>query len=232
MAEGKRTSWTATRSRPRWVNAFTAPLNFVLGIGILLVGIVAGAPLALSVSLAVVVYVSAAVQKLLEDQKRGRHLEGTRSGHRDRRPVTTIALEDLAPEIRAEVEEVHRRAGRTERSIDAGDRPYDEARNELDAFVKEAERSARAAQLLQAELSAGADADRLEVTQRIESQLAGYHAEIERLCARLDAVGDDHFAASGPPPDEAGLAKELRELREEMEALAVGVEDAYEQAPT
>jgi hypothetical protein len=80
----------------------------------------------------------------------------------------------------------------------------------------------------------GTDApgEHVEVSQRIESQLAGYHSEIERLCGRLDAVAEEHLAGSGGPVDEAGLVAQLRALRDEMSALAAGVEHAYAEAPS
>src|SRR5262249_61471621 len=97
---------------------------------------------------ALVVYVAAAVRTLLEDREPGHAPEGGRAGHRDRSRETSVSLEDLAPEIRAEVEEVHRRTKRIERAIQYSEYPYAEVRTELAAFVNEAERSARAAQML------------------------------------------------------------------------------------
>ena len=69
MAEGKRRPWRGDDSRARWVSALTAPVNLALMLGILLVGVVAGAPLALSVALAAVVYAAAAVRTLLEGER-------------------------------------------------------------------------------------------------------------------------------------------------------------------
>ena len=226
MADGKRSSWSGAGSRDRWVKALSAPVNLVLLIGVLLVGIVAGAPLGLTLALAIVVYLSAVVRKLLEDQAPRHGLESPRPEHRDQGSATGVAPDDLAPEIRAAVEEVHRRAKKIDGAIQYADRPYDEVHAELAGFVNEAERSARAAQMLQTELPAARN------PQRIESQLAGYHSEIERLCARLDDVADAHLSGSAGRPDEAPLAADLRGLREEMESLAAGVEDAYEEVPT
>jgi len=216
------------RSRAQWLRALAAPLHVVLLLGILLVGIVAGAPLALSVSLALVVYASAVVRKLIEDTKPDQGPKARRPADRERTSETTIALDDLAPEFRTEVEDVHRRARRIERAIKSVGLPEEGVRTELAAFVKEAERSARAAQMLQRQLSTPRR-ERPEAVERVESQLAGYHSEIERLCARLDAVGDDHLSDPAQTPDEIPLAAELHSLREEMGALAVGVEDAYQE---
>src|SRR5262249_55133780 len=141
---------------------------------------------------------SSVVRKVLEDGEPDRGAAPRRPAQREPGRDTTIAIEDLTPEIRAEIEDVHRRARRIEAAIDGADDPYEDARTELADFVKESERSARAAQMLQKRLSKPRR-DRPDASQRIESQLAGYHSEIERLCARLGSVWDDMA------PDERSL---------------------------
>lgn len=240
-------------ARALTVNALTTPLNLALFVVVLAVGIVVSAPLSLSLGLAAVVFAAAATRTLLDEEVADRVLERRRG---ERRDPAAVSLAEMAPEIRERVESVREREERIRRAVAASNMPYDELGAEVDTFVAEAERSARGAQLLhdglvdmpvaevEQRLAAVADdparsdlaealREQLEVARRIESQLAGYHAQMERLCVELDTVRAHLLSTSvtAESPSQRQLASDVRDLREEMSAVAAGVEKAYADAP-
>lgn len=255
MTEVERRYGRREHGRALVANALTAPLNLGLLVGVLAIGILAGAPISLSLALAAVVYAAASARSLFDEDVADRVLEERRDkGTAGRRQVV---IEDLAPEIRAQVEAVRQREARIHSAIEAADVPYEEVGSEVDTFVVEAERSARGAQLLhgaladmpvaevKAKLAAAEDdpsqaelaealRQQLQVAQRIESQLAGYHGAMERLCVELDTVRAQLLSTSVTTDsvNQRRLALEVRELREEMTAVAAGVERAYDDAAT
>lgn len=255
MAGSERRYGRREHGRALVANALTTPLNLGLLVTVLAVGILAGAPISLSFALAAVVYGSAAARTLFDEEVADRVLAERRGESRAGR--RKLVVENLTPDIRSRVEAVREREARIRSAIEAADVPYAEVGSEVDTFVAEAERSARGAQLLHGALSdmpvsevqsrlAAAEGDpaqaelaealreQLVVAQRIESQLAGYHAAMERLCVELDTVRA-HLLSTSVTTDSVNqrrLAGEVRDLREEMSAVAAGVESAYEDAAT
>jgi chromosome segregation ATPase len=236
-------------------NAATSPFATVLFVAILAAGVLVGASLLLSLLFAGAVYAIAAVRTLFDDDVAERVLQQGRSLSGPRVEAREITPANLAPEIRAEVEAVRERERRIRKAIASADLPYEEVDAEVDSFVAEAERSARSAQLLYEGLSdmpvaevrgrlAEAEGDparaelaealreQLGVAERIESQLAEYHAQMERLCVELDTVRA-HLLSTSVTADSANqrqLAAQVRGLREEMGAVASGIEQAYDEA--
>lgn len=236
-------------------NALTSPFAVVLFVAVFAAGVVAGASLALSIVFATALYTIAAGRILLDEDVAERVLERGRTPSAAQVKAPAIAPAELAPEIRAEVEAVRERERRIRKAIESADLPYAEVGAEVDSFVAEAERSARSAQLLfegladmpvaevrrrlaetegdstQAEL-AEALREQLGVAERIESQLSEYHSQMERLCVELDTVRA-HLLSTSVTADSVNqrqLAAQVRGLREEMGAVASGIEQAYDEA--
>jgi chromosome segregation ATPase len=255
MTGRKRPYGRREHARALVVNALTSPFALALFVAILAVGVIVGASLGLSLLFAAVVYAIAAGRILFDEEVAERVLQRGRTSSEPQAKVQQISLADLAPEVRAEVEAVRERERRIRKAIESADLPYEEVGAEVDSFVAEAERSARSAQLLyegladmpvaevrrrlteaesdssQAEL-AEALREQLEVAERIESQLAQYHAQMERLCVELDTVRA-HLLSTSVTADSANqrqLAAQVRGLREEMGAVASGIEQAYDEA--
>lgn len=239
------------------LNAATSPFAIVLFVAVFAAGVLVGASLTLSLAFAFALYAIAATRTLFDEdvaerilrQGQGRSLPGTGG------EAPSVPPPSLAPEIQAEVDAVRERERRIRKAIESADLPYEEVGTEVDSFVAEAERSARSAQLLfeglsdmpvaevrrrltaaqgdpgQAEL-AEALREQLSVAERIESQLAEYHAQMERLCVELDTVRA-HLLSTSVTADSANqrlLAAQVRGLREEMGAVATGIEQAYDEA--
>jgi chromosome segregation ATPase len=238
-------------------NALTSPFAIVLFVAVFAAGVVAGASLVLSLVFATALYAIAAGRTLFDEDVAERVLERERTPSRPRLEAREVVLSELAPEIRAEVEAVRERERRIRKAIESADLPYEEVGTEVDSFVAEAERSARSAQLLYEGLAdmpvaevrkrlGEAEADpqhaelaealreQLGVAERIESQLAEYHAQMERLCVELDTVRA-HLLSTSVTADSVNqrqLAAQVRGLREEMGAVASGIEQAYDEALT
>lgn len=255
MAEHRPRYGRREHARALFANALTAPFALVLLVAVLAAGIVAGAPLGLSLGFAAVVYALAAGRILLDEDEAERVLERGRTPSRAHLEKGPLVLSELAPEIRADVEAVRERERRIRRAIESADLPYEEVGAEVDNFVAESDRSARCAQLMHEGLAdmpvadvrrrfeaAAADPsqgdlaealrEQLEVAERIESQLAGYHAQMERLCVELDTVRA-HLLSTSVTTDSMNqrqLAAQVRGLREEMGAVASGIEQAYDDA--
>ena len=257
MAAGKRQYGRREHARALVVNALTSPFAIALFVAILAVGVMVGASLWLSLAFAAALYAIAAGRVLLDEEVADKVLQRER-GHtppRSRAMAQEISLADLAPEIRGEVEAVRERESRIRKAIESADLPYEEVDAEVDSFVEEAERSARSAQLLfesltdmpvaevrrrlaetegdatQADL-AEALREQLGVAERIESQLSEYHHQMERLCVELDTVRA-HLLSTSVTAESANqrqLAAQVRGLREEMGAVASGIEQAYDEA--
>lgn len=238
-------------------NAATSPFAVALFVAILAVGVIAGAALWLSLLFAAALYAIAAGRTLLDEEVAERVLQRGRASAGSPTKAPAISLTDLDPEIRGEVEAVRERERRIRRAIESADLPYEEVGAEVDSFVGEAERSARSAQLLCEGLAdmpvsevkrrlAEADDDpeqieltealreQLGVAERIESQLADYHAQMERLCVELDTVRAHLLSTSvtAGSANQRQLAAQVRGLREEMGAVASGIEQAYDEALT
>jgi archaellum component FlaC len=255
MTEEKRRYGRREHTRALLANALTSPFAIALFVSIVAVGVVVGASLALSLGLAAVVYAIAAARTLFDEEVAERVLERGRGAPAEGRGEgPPLVLVGLAPEVRAEVEAVRERESRIRKAIETSDMPYEEVAAEVDIFAEEAERSARSAQLLhegladmpvddvrsrlsaaerdpsQADL-AEALREQLEVAERIESQLSEYHAQMERLCVELDTVRA-HLLSTSVTTDSVNqrrLAEQVRGLREEMAAVATGVEQAYDE---
>jgi ParB-like chromosome segregation protein Spo0J len=255
MTEGKRQYGRREHARALVANALTSPFALTLFVAILAVGVVVGASLGLSLLFAGALYAIAVGRTLLDEDVADRVLQRGRGDPKSRVKAQDVSLADLAPEIRGEVEAVREREARIRRAIESADLPYEEVDAEVDSFVAEAERSARSAQLLlegladmpvaevrrrlteaegdssQAEL-AEALREQLGVAERIESQLSEYHHQMERLCVELDTVRA-HLLSTSVTAESASqrqLAAQVRGLREEMGAVASGIEQAYDEA--
>jgi hypothetical protein len=228
MAEDLGSSGKRVRVRTPLTGALKAPLNIAVGLGIVAVGFIFGAPPALIVALAAVVYGASVVltPRHYEAADRGPVEDGGEPPAADRHEPREVSLDELDADIRARVEAVRRRETQLRRAIAAEDLPYTELGSEVGAFVAEAERSARGAQLLSKHEEALRD--RPEVAERVEYQLAGYHAEMERLCGELDSVRVELISAPEPtdPGAQGKLAAAVRGLRDEMSAVAAALESA------
>ena len=76
---------------------------------------------------------------------------------------------------------------------------------------------------------AGALREQLSVQRRMAGQLERYDGELERIVVELDTVRSNliSVSASGDTANQERLAGAVRDLRDEMSAVAEGMDQAY-----
>jgi hypothetical protein len=221
---------------------------------IIIAGLLFGA-LALAVPLAVVVYAGGATRAFFDDDTAKRVLDRERAKRRktlDR--GGTLDVKGLSAEIRDLVVRAYATRDRVHEAINRADLPYTEVADEVDQLVATMEQTAQRAQLLEEGLSAAPPADverrleavrrrghpsqrelvaaleyKLSVQRKMESQLARFHDQMDRMLVELDTVRGNliSVSASEEAYQQERVAAGVRELRDEMGVVAEGVAAAY-----
>ena len=174
-----------------------------------------------------------------------------------RRGDAALDLAALSDDIRALVDRAHKARDRIHDAIRRAGLPYAEVAGEVDRLVEAMEQTALRAQLLRDGLDDAPPAEvarRLEelrtrphrsrreleaalekqlfVQRRLEHQLGRFHAHMDRMLVELDTVRGSLISASvsaGAYPEQR-VAGGIRELRDEVGAVAEGLAAAYEVA--
>ena len=239
------------------LNALLEPFATVLFAAVLVAGLLIGR-LAILVPVALVVYLAAAARTYFDEDEGNKVLERERGKHRKelesgvgKLDLTTLST-PIANLVRAAIE----RQVRIRQAIEEANLPYADALSEVDAFVLAMETTARRAQLLYSTLeqtpSDGVEArlaevqgdparaplvdaltNQLKVLRRCEVQLQGFYDQMEQILVELDTVRGN-LVSAGASTDAASqkqLADDVRGLREEVGALAEGLEEAYAERP-
>jgi hypothetical protein len=233
-------------------NALLSPFNVLVLAAVLTAGLLLDVFL-LVLPVAAVVYGIAAARTYFDEDEANKVLERERGRRRKELDRGRLDPQALAPPIRTLLEGARQREGRIRDAIDRAELPYSEVSAEVDRFVPAIEDSARRAQLLYEALAesppqwveqrlgqvrgdpskadlAQALESQLSVQRRMEGQLQRFFAEMERLLVELDTVRGNlvSVSASTEAANQQRLAGEVRELREEVGALAEGMSEAYE----
>lgn len=235
------------------VNAATEPFNAIVFAGMLIAGIAIG-QLAWIAPLAVLVYVIAIARTVFDKDEQAKVLADARASRRsklERAPRTD--LRTLAPPIAERIATAREREARIREAIERAELPYDEVSQEVDAFVRAMEKTAGRAELLYEALAETPRRDverrlaalsgdpskaelrdalthQVAVLRRMESQLERFYDEMDRMTVELDTVRGNLVSVSASTESDAQrrLAGEVRDLRQEMGALAEGMSAAYE----
>jgi hypothetical protein len=199
---------------------------------------------ALAVVLALVVYAAGVARAYLDDDVR----EAVRATIEPAR--ATPATPALADEIRLLLRQAAQTRQRVHDAIEDAGLPYTEVATEVDRLVGTMHEAAGRAQRLweglrdappdevaarlervraegdpaKAELVA-ALGDQLAVQRRMEAQLGHFYAEMDRMLIELDIVRGSLVSVSAPsaPEHQQQVAGEVRELRDDMGAVAAGI---------
>jgi chromosome segregation ATPase len=237
-------------------NALLSPFNVVLLAGVLAAGIALGVFL-LVVPVAVVAYGIAAARTYFDEDEASKVLERERARRRKALERGRLDPGSLAEPIAGLVTAARQREERIRDAIARAELPYAEVSEEVDRFIQAIETTAARAQLLYEALSetppplverrlaevkgdpakaelAGALEHQLAVLRRMEGQLQRFYDELERLLVELDTVRGNlvSVSASTEAANQQRLAAEVRELRDEVGALAEGMSEAYEAPAT
>lgn len=233
--------------------------NVLLPAALALAGLLLGLT-AFALPIAVVAWVALSAITYFDEAEAGRVADRLREGRRERVALAErVDLSRLAPPIAEALNRVLVQEQRIREAIDRAELPFEEVSEEVEAFVRAAQRTAGRAELLH-EYLADEDPDRverrlgevrteaqpgdeskaalaealaaqLEALRRAERRLAGFHTEMERVAVELGNVRGQllSVSASSAGPAERDLAGEVRDLRERVGAVAQGMYEVLEE---
>jgi Tfp pilus assembly protein PilO len=237
-------------------NAAAKPFNLALGVGTIGAAMLVNAPLVVALLVGLLIYAIAAARTFFDEdeatavlaRERGEHKQALASGR------TRMDPAKLAPDIRRHLLAARAREERIRDAIERAELPYTEVSTEVDALVTLMEQSARRAQLLYEALAESPpnvvrqrlvqlegsgkteliDALRHQhsVQRKMESQLERFYDEMERMVVELDTIRGSlvSVSASTDAGNQQRIAGDVRSLRDELDALASGMSEAFGEA--
>jgi tRNA A-37 threonylcarbamoyl transferase component Bud32 len=228
------------------VRALVDPLALAAAAVIVVAGLIFGG-LALAVVLAVAVYGAGVTRAYLDDDVR----EAVRARVEPVRAISSTSV--MSEEIQLLMRQAAQTRQRVHDAIEDSDLPYTEVATEVDRLVATMHEAAKRAQRLheglkdarpedvarrlnkvQAENDGSKDelvralSDQLAVQRRMEAQLGHFYAEMDRMLIELDTVRGNliSVSASTSPDNQQEVAGEVRELRDDMGAVAKDIASA------
>jgi uncharacterized coiled-coil protein SlyX len=237
-------------------NAVAKPFNVLLGVGTIAAAtFVASAPFIVALFVGLVIYAIAVARTFFDEdeaqavlaRERGEHQQALASGR------TRTDLQTLAPDVRHHLLAARRCEAKIRDAIERAELPYTEVSAEVDALVTLMDQSARRAQLLYEALDesppervearlrelqgSGKDelidalSHQLAVQRKMQSQLARFYDEMERMVVELDTIRGSLLSVSATEGTTAQrrLAGEVRDLRERMGTMADGMAEAFDE---
>jgi chromosome segregation ATPase len=252
MAEDERPYSRSEFNRALILNALTQPFNVILLAAIAIAGLLLDVFVPV-LAVGIVVYGIAAARTYFDEDEANKVLEHERQKRREALEAGRLDPSGLAEPIAGLLAEGHRRELRIREAIERAELPYEEVSTEVDRFIRAMEDGARRAQLLyealsetspswveqrlgqvrgdpsKAELVAALETQ-LAVLRRMEKQLQRFYDEMERVLVELDTVRGNlvSVSASTEAASQEQLAGDVRALREEVGAVAAGMQEAYE----
>jgi hypothetical protein len=230
------------------VPAVLATGGLVIGVGVFAVVIA----VVCWIALAAITYFDGDEAERVADEARGRRRRAVDKAH----PRALASA--LAPPIAERLQAVESEQGRIAAAIERAELPFAEVSEEVDTFVRAAEKTASRAQLLYEYLS---DHDPRAVEARLESlrgaeapskralrealeqqvkalrrganQLDNFYTEMERIEVELGNVRAEllSVSAASEAPAQERLAADVRDLREQVGAVSAGMSEALMQQP-
>ena len=234
------------------VNAATEPFNVLILAGVVIAGLVLG-KVALLVAIGAVLYLAAVARTFFDDDEAQKVLAQQRA-KRGGAARPRIDAGTLAPPIAARLNKARERQARIADAIQRADLPYTEVSTEVDAFLQAMESTASRAELLYEALAEtpipevqqrlkelGGSQDpgktqlrdalenQLAVLRRMEQQLQRFYDEMDRMTVELDTIRGNLVSVSATTESDSQrrLAEEVRGLRDELGAVAAGIDEAY-----
>lgn len=237
-------------------NAVAKPFNVVLAVVTIgVTTIVVGASFVVALVVGLAIYALAAAWTFFDEdeaatvlaRERGERQQAVASARTRMNPAT------LAPDVRRHLLAARAIEDRIRDAIERAQLPYTEVSAEVDALVTLMDHSAGRAQLLYealdesppervearlGELYGSGKAElidalvqQLTVQRKIESQLARFYDEMERMVVELDTIRGSlvSVSASTDAGNQQRIAGDVRSLRDELGALASGMSEAFEE---
>jgi hypothetical protein len=239
------------------INALTKPLTVVVAAAVAVAAIVLGALWLIGV--AVAVYVVLAVLTFFDEgeaERVGKRVYGD-AARKAMKPAKPATLSQLAPPIAQQLASARGEEARIRQSVADADLPFAEVTSEVDSLVAAMESIAIRAQRVydylaahdprpvQARLSqleaAGGQSElvralreQLAAYEKLNAQLQRFYEEMEHITASLSTVGAQVVGMSAAGEGESGqreLAGQVRDLRDQVNALSDGMREAYAAQP-
>jgi hypothetical protein len=242
--------------RSLMANALTKPLNVLVPAALVVAGIVLGA--LWLVAVAAVVYAVLAALTFFDEgeaERVGKRVYGTAA--KGVAPPKQADLSKLAPPIAQQLGAARAEEARIRTAVTDAELPFDEVTSETDALVQAMESIATRAQRVydylvahdprpvQARLAqiegSGAESElskalreQLAAYQKLSAQLQRFYDEMEHITASLSTVCAQVVSMSAAGEGETGqreLAGQVRDLRDQVDALSDGMREAYAAQP-
>jgi hypothetical protein len=231
-------------------NALTKPWpNVIVPAAVAVGGIAAGIPL-IAIVVAVVTWLALSVTTYVDGDEAERVAARLRGKRRELPPVSA---EGLAPPVARHLREVLAQESRIREAIDRAELPFAEVSDEVDGFVRVAERTAQRAQLLYEYLAdedparvgrrlaevrhdpskrelAEALSAQAQALDRAHQKLDDFYTQMERVAVELGNVRGQLLSVSAASESESQkeLAANVRDLREQVGAVADGMSEVLE----
>jgi hypothetical protein len=237
-------------------NAAAKPFNLALAVGTIGAAMLANAPLVVALLVGLLIYAIAAARTFFDEDEATAVLARERGAHKQALASARTRMDpaQLAPDIRRQLLAARAREERIRDAIERAELPYTEVSTEVDALVTLMEQSARRAQLLYEALAESPpnvvrqrlvqlegsgkteliDALRHQhsVQRKMQSQLERFYDEMERMVVELDTIRGSlvSVSASTDTGNQQRIAGDVRSLRDELDALASGMSEAFGEA--
>ena len=228
--------------------------NVLLPAGLAVAGLLIGLELAVLLPVAVVAwlalsavtYFDADEAEAVADRDRARRRGALQAGRR-------ADLRTLSPPVASHLQQVLTQEAHIRGAIQRADLPFSEVSDEVDTFVRAAEKTAGRAQLLYEYLAeqdprqveyryqqVRAEADpskkalaealwtQLQAIHRAQKELESFYTEMERIAVELGNIRGQllSVSAASEGATQRQLASDVRDLREQMGAVAEGMSEA------
>jgi hypothetical protein len=236
-------------------NAVAKPFNVALAVATIGAGSFLGSSFLVALLVGLVIYAIAAARTFFDEDEAQTVLARERG---ERREALTSArsrvdAQTLAPDVRHHLIAARRIEAKIRDAIGRAELPYTEVSTEVDALVTLMDQSAGRAQLLYEALDESPPArveariaqlrgsgkselidaltHQLSVQRKMESQLARFYDEMERMVVELDTIRGSlvSVSASTDAANQQRIAGDVRSLRDELDALSSGMSEAFEQ---
>ena len=237
------------------INAATKPLHIAVAAVVAIAGILLGAPWLIAV--AAVAYVVLGAFMFFdgdEAERVGKELYGERRA----RAAPQLDVRTLAPPIAAHVSAARAEDQRIRQAVADAEGPFEDVARETDSLMVAMEGIAQRAQRVYAylatqdqprierrlaELRAQGDRAPADLVTALDEQVAAlgrlrvqldrFYTAMEHMTASLGTVHAQlvSMSVAGDDAAQAQLAGEVRDLREQVNAVSEGMREAYAQAP-
>jgi seryl-tRNA synthetase len=243
----------AALTRAIAVNAATKPVNVAVPAAVAIVAALAGIGWLWPV--AVVVYVALVAATFFDADEA--EAVGKRRRVREEQRVRSVAPLGLAPPIAQRLKQALAEEQRIRETIEGAEVDLDEVNTEVDGLVANLEKSARRAQLVYSYLTqqdpkalearareltrsqdpdsqraAAAVRDQMKLAKDLEATLERFYAQMDHAVVSLQTIRGElvRMSVAGEAEQQADTVERVRNLREEVGAMADGMSEAYARA--